>query len=244
MEAIERKVDDDKINDLNDIIESQAMIDEVLVKNLDDIALMKKMKEENSDALKLLELKFEILDKEIVKRGTEPNNSNEVNEKHIKKKENDKTVRKYYNRGYCKHKSWCWNFHAEDVCKIYLQDGKCFEKNCISKVDVNCAYLHKKEMQSGNDDDECPIEYDTLIEIYVQENNDNIRVDTELVECAHCKSDEVKNQCDKCAKYFCEKFEFTLSDMGVQGLNDESILDLYKSYQFTRYTCNTVHKGI
>ena len=88
-----------------------------------------------------------------------------------------------------------------------------------------------------------------MIQINVQENNENIRVeevvDTELVEkCSHCKSDEVKNQCDKCAKYFCEKCEFTLSDMGVQGSKDESILDFYKSYQFTRYACNTVHKGI
>ena len=157
LEAIERKVDDDKMNDLKDILESQAMIDEVLVKSSDDIALMKKMKQENRDALTLLELKIDILDKEIEKRGTEPNNSNEVNEKHIKKKEKDKTVRKYYNRGYCKHKRWCWNIHAKDVCKIYLKDGKCFEKDCLSKHpnqwryfkwgckrDKDCGYLHKK----------------------------------------------------------------------------------------------------
>ena len=77
-------------------------------------------------------------------------------------------------------------------------------------------------------------------------NNDNSQVEEvvdNMKQCAHCESDGIKNQCDKCAKYFCEKCMLTLSDMGVQGLNDESILDLYKSYQFTRYTCNTVHKG-
>ena len=184
LEVIEGRVDDDKINDLKEIIEFKAMIDEELVKNSDDIALMNKMKQENNDSLKLLKSKIDILDKEIEKRGTEPNNSSEVNRKHIEKKENNNTVCKYYNRGYCKHKSWCWNFHAEDVCKIYLQDGKCFEKNCLSrhpnqcryfksgcKRANDCAYLHKKEMQSGNDDG--LIDNETLVEINVQENNDN-----------------------------------------------------------------------
>ena len=65
VEVIENKVDDDKLNDLKDIIESQAVIDEVVVKTSDDIALMQKVKDENSKAINLLELKIETLDKEI-----------------------------------------------------------------------------------------------------------------------------------------------------------------------------------
>ena len=74
--------------------------------------------------------------------------------------------------------------------------------------------------------------------------NETIVVDTEPKEkCAYCKSDDIKNLCDKCEKYFCGKCEFALSDMGVQGSNEEGMMDFYKSYQFTRYSCNTVHRG-
>ena len=46
LQAIEGKVDDDKMNDLKEIMETQAMIDEVLVNNSEDIALLNKMKQE------------------------------------------------------------------------------------------------------------------------------------------------------------------------------------------------------
>ena len=58
MEAIEKKIDDEKMDDLKDIRESQGIIDEVLVKTSDDVALMKKQKEENNHAIKLLESKI------------------------------------------------------------------------------------------------------------------------------------------------------------------------------------------
>ena len=79
METIEENVDDEKMNDLKDIRESQGIIDEVLVKTSDDVALMKKQKEENNHAIKLLVSKTEIIHKEIQKKGMEPNNSNKGN---------------------------------------------------------------------------------------------------------------------------------------------------------------------
>ena len=82
IEVIENKVDDDKLSDLKDIIETQAVIDEVVVKSSDDIALMQKVKNENSRAIRMLESKIETLDKEIQKKLKElPQNE----EKLIKK---------------------------------------------------------------------------------------------------------------------------------------------------------------
>ena len=46
LEAIEEKVDDNKIKDLKDILESQSLIDEIVVNNSDDIAIMKKVEDE------------------------------------------------------------------------------------------------------------------------------------------------------------------------------------------------------
>ena len=121
-----------------------------------------------------------------------------------------------------------------------------WQKGCFRGLD--CDYLHfefynENESQSTINVEHCGEESesekydddfvmnDTIVgSMNYQGHNDNIRVeevvDTEPMEkCAHCESDDEKNQCDKCAKYFCGKCEFALSDMGVQGLKDESILD-------------------
>ena len=45
------KSKDNESNDIKNILDSQAMIDELLVKNSDDIEIMKKSKEENRVAI-------------------------------------------------------------------------------------------------------------------------------------------------------------------------------------------------
>ena len=51
MKGIEKKMDDESTNDLKDILESQPLIDQVILNNSDDIALMLKIKQENKDAI-------------------------------------------------------------------------------------------------------------------------------------------------------------------------------------------------
>ena len=70
--AIEEKNNDAKLNELHDLIETQALIDKIVVKSTDDIAVMKKVKEENYNAIKQLESKINILDKEIKNKMEEP----------------------------------------------------------------------------------------------------------------------------------------------------------------------------
>ena len=53
------KVMNEKDVDVDRILESQAMIDELLVKNCDDILRIKKMKEENADNIKVLDKKID-----------------------------------------------------------------------------------------------------------------------------------------------------------------------------------------
>ena len=47
-------------NEVQDILESQAMIDEILVKNSDDITVIKKTKEDNAISIKNLDAKIVI----------------------------------------------------------------------------------------------------------------------------------------------------------------------------------------
>ena len=48
LEAIEEIIDDDKIKYIKDILDSQTMIDEIIVKNSDHIALIQKAKEHSN----------------------------------------------------------------------------------------------------------------------------------------------------------------------------------------------------
>ena len=65
IEDIIDKKKKDNCNDVKDILDSQAMIDNIIVKNSDDILIIKKTKEENTVAIKRLETKIDKLDKEI-----------------------------------------------------------------------------------------------------------------------------------------------------------------------------------
>ena len=56
-ERIEYKAKNENTNEVNDILESQAMIDQIIVKNSDDILIIRKTKEENTLAIQQLESK-------------------------------------------------------------------------------------------------------------------------------------------------------------------------------------------
>jgi uncharacterized C2H2 Zn-finger protein len=62
LEAIERKFDNKNVEN---IIESQTMIDELIVKNSDDINLIKKAKEFNSVAISNIEVQIKGIEKEL-----------------------------------------------------------------------------------------------------------------------------------------------------------------------------------
>ena len=77
------------MKDLKDKLESQSMIDEIVVNNSDNIALMKKIKEKNEENIKHLETKIEVLHKELEARNKEFKNLDQpqimkVNERQLK----------------------------------------------------------------------------------------------------------------------------------------------------------------
>ena len=69
-EKVEEMIDktkDDKSSEVENILESQAMLDEIIVKNSDDILIIKKTKDANAVAIKLLETKIDQFEQEIEK---------------------------------------------------------------------------------------------------------------------------------------------------------------------------------
>ena len=65
MEDIIEKAKEAKDNQIENILESQGMIDGIIVKNSDDIRILKKTKEQNSLAIKHIEEKIDMIDKEL-----------------------------------------------------------------------------------------------------------------------------------------------------------------------------------
>ena len=129
LEMIEQNYDVEKMNEIQEILDSQAVIDEVIVKNSDDIANMKKSKDENGDLIKSLDAKIDLLDTEIKRRENELELFTEIDNEQT---ENNKICR-FYNRWYCKRKTLCSFTHPKQICTNYLKEGKCNVETCSSR---------------------------------------------------------------------------------------------------------------
>ena len=86
------KANKDKVHEVQDILKSQTMIDEIIVKNSDDILILKKAKDENSHAIRYLGAKIDTLDKEIEKTMETVNDKKVKHQKKVKKVKQEESV--------------------------------------------------------------------------------------------------------------------------------------------------------
>ena len=136
---VEKRLDDDKVKEIRNIIEGQALIDEIIVKNSDDIKLMLKVKNQNQNELNRLESQINALDQEIKEKindiESQFNDENKVTEKPV-----DEILCKYHNRGICKRRALCEYKHAQNICDALQSVGKCIRSNCRSRHPRTCRY--------------------------------------------------------------------------------------------------------
>lgn len=254
LEVIEERISDEHYNDVKDILESQLMIDELIVKNSDEIGVIKKIKEDNASAIKVLESKIENIDKEIMVLGK----NEEKTEPEVQKKCS------YYDKGFCRQKDSCKFYHPEKSCGDFRKDGICQKSFCRDRHPKMCRYwkrgfcfrgdsccfTHTKKEDASNDKADFNIDKtgkESTIEEADNNENDIANMDVENSNeretktetktnktCRNCKSTEISNQCDKCENYFCSNCEIKV--------HSESVLKFFKSYKFLNYTCNTAHK--
>ena len=69
LENVLETVDHEQIKDVKDIVESQAMIDQLLIKNSGDISLILKKKDDNAVAIENLEIKLDVIEKELLSQS-------------------------------------------------------------------------------------------------------------------------------------------------------------------------------
>ena len=145
LKAIEENLNEGYLDDVKEIVDSQAVIDEIIVQNSDDIALIKKAKEKNDDLIQSLDTRIDILDKEVNKRCKEfkdlTENKNDVIQMKMDEKRPSRC--KYYNRGYCKKQRSCSYSHSQSICKFFLEEGKCFINGCESRHPKNCKFWER-----------------------------------------------------------------------------------------------------
>ena len=98
--SMEEKIDDQKMLEVKEILESQAIIDEIVVQNTDDIVLMKKMKQDNNDLIMTLELTINQLEKEIQKRNKVLENNYDKQNEEVKEIQKKPILCRCHNRGF------------------------------------------------------------------------------------------------------------------------------------------------
>ena len=127
LEHLEDIFKDDKLNNLQEIIESQEIIDGIIVKNADDMIPMKKKKEQNEESIKYLEEKMYTIDKVIATmtqnlqdqferlREEVADNDTKVNDDII-----HKIKCKYFDTGFCRLKDKCpFSHKSPKICEAY-----------------------------------------------------------------------------------------------------------------------------
>ena len=251
LENILEKVDVEQIKDAKDIVESQAMIDQLLVKNSDDIKLIMKRKNDNSAAIENLEMKLDVIEKEIATRVHDI----EAKLDESRKKEVLENVEfkaktcKYFNKGFCKMQESCSHGHkSNEICENHSNGIKCNGNNCEKRHpracryfkrgncwrNGSCLYLHR--IQGGNMNvNEVTVDMHDIEEIddnMLNGTANDAYTDVDK-ECGNCQSVTETIQCEKCEKHFCTECQLKM--------HGESVLIFFKSHNFINYTCNTTH---
>jgi hypothetical protein len=112
-------------DEIQEIIDTQKVIDEIIVAN--------------SDCIRRIEKEIKAI---TVEKG-DTKVLHDVLEKEVEKDTKVTKVRKicrYYNRGFCKYKNKCRFAHANKICKIYEETGTCGDNKCSDRHPKHCKW--------------------------------------------------------------------------------------------------------
>jgi hypothetical protein len=181
--------------EVKEIFESHSIIDEIVVKNSDDIVLMKKIKQQNNDLIKNLEVKIDTLEKEMQKRYRDLENIDAKQKGEHKKIEKKQILCRYHNRGYCKKQSLCLFLHPQNMCEVFLNEGICLVSDCSLRHPKTCKYWKRGYCFRG---DLCAFNHGD----HQNTIKDNIEVELQLCENCDGSSPQIY-YCEFCRNNFC-----------------------------------------
>lgn len=134
--AIEGIIDVGQLKDAKNIVESQAMIDELIVKNADDIKILQEWKKRNLEAIQNMDQEIKTV-KDMEIKIMENIRVAEKDDEFVKLLD-DKC--RYWDRGYCKYQKQCKFEHPMATCEIFLKEGKCKQRTCEKRHPISCYF--------------------------------------------------------------------------------------------------------
>ena len=126
VEKMEKKNAASENSEVQEIIETQKVIDEIIVAN--------------SDAIKRMDKEIREINKKQIEDKSKIDATDEVIGEGVKAMQVRKKC-KYKNRGFCKYKTKCRFVHPDKVCEIYLEKGTCDQRECSYRHPKSCKWL-------------------------------------------------------------------------------------------------------
>ena len=185
-----RKSDEER--EIKEILESQRVIDEILVANTDAIKRIDK---------ELLEVEEGIKKQKLDKAGSIESPIENIVKQGMKRK------CRYNNRGHCRYRDRCKYYHSESICKIYLENKKCDDKSCMDRHPKVCKYWLKNRSGCLRKTS-CDYLHVTLVqnEKEVEALYEGEPAEFKCVGCGNCWNDErcvVEHKIKNHMVYFC-----------------------------------------
>ena len=100
---------------------------------------------------------------------------------------------RYYNKGHCKYRNRCRFYHSQNICKIYLESGRCIGKECSDRHPKTCRYWSKNRSGCARKLD-CDFLHVTLVHDDGKTIAQN-KVNEEEYKCASCKDCWTDKRC-------------------------------------------------
>jgi transcriptional regulator with PAS, ATPase and Fis domain len=128
VEALGKKTVPNENDEVKEIMETQRVIEEVLVANSD---AMKRIDKEIVKIMNTKEVSLPVVDanKDNLESVTKANNVNKMTKKC-----------RYFNRGFCKYREKCRFYHPEHICEAYLKSNNCEQKECCKRHPKRCTW--------------------------------------------------------------------------------------------------------
>ena len=173
VKALEEKAKSDDRKEIMEIIETQRIIDEILVANSDAI------KKINSEMVY-------IQNNHTVEKEKELTTQNGVKKGRIKRC-------RYFNKGHCKYREKCKFYHPKTICKNYLESGKCESTDCSDRHPKLCRFWSKNKAgcRRGSDCD--------FLHVTLAQHDGKVTVESKVEEtefkCASCKDAWTDKNC-------------------------------------------------
>ena len=97
---------------------------------------------------------------------------------------------RYFNKGHCKYRERCKFNHPKDICKTYLDCGKCVIENCRDRHPQLCKYWSKSKSGCKRNSS-CDFLHVTLVQGDVNVKD----VEENTYKCAGCENAWTKRNC-------------------------------------------------